>query len=155
MGTNVMQGSATGTAITSANLSVAAVAAAGTAAALGKVQRKHELAPREVVLLRDVADTLKSYSDVFGGSSYFAVVARNRPMDTLAEIAVQSGQAVTEEEAALNFEKHALELRQVAAGERLAEEEMSLLHEYFRALALTINRKLTSPGERPNSEPFQ
>lgn len=138
-----------GTVPSFAHLSVAGSAAAGAALALGKVRHHFSLTPREQANLEAVAESFRSYSHVFGHStSYLAVVAKQRPTDTLAEVAVAIEGYSDEGLAAQQFERAAGEIDRVADGEEIDSDSLAELHTLFRKMTKHIDSMLSASGER-------
>jgi len=139
----------TGTVSSYAHLSVAGSAAADSAFALGKVRRHRPLTPNEETNLRAVAESFRSYSVVLGGgASYLAVVAKQRPTDTLAEVAVLIEGYESEDQASEDFQSVAGNIDAVARGESLDPEALDDLHQLFRKVTKHINSMLSGSGER-------
>lgn len=139
-----------GTVPSFAHLSVAGSAAADAALALGKVRYKFELTSHEQANLQAVAESFRNYSYVFGHSaSYLAVVARQRPTDTLAEVAVAIEGYNDEKAAAERFEQAAGEIHRIADGEDIDTDSLSELHTLFRKMTKHIDLMLSASGERP------
>lgn len=138
-----------GTVSSFAHLSVAGSAAADAALALGKVRHDFALTEREQVTLRAVAESFRNYSNVFGrGDSYLSVVAKQRPTDTLAEVAVLIAGYDDEMHAANDFEEVAERIDLAAAGESVDNDALADLHDLFRKVTKHINSMLSASGER-------
>jgi len=146
---------ATGTSSSYPNLSLAGVAAADVALAIAKVSRNKPLREDEKQQLRDVSDSLTRYGNVFQTSDpYLALVEDFRPIDTLAEIAVQSGQDNTSSSAAERFKHLSAEIIRILDDEKIPPEELEGMQVYFHQLSRTISRMLTSSGEKPGDDTF-
>lgn len=137
------------------NLSLAGLAAAKVAAAVGRVQRCEKLTNDDRAQIKQVSTTLARYGEVFAGKPYMSATARYQPMDTLAEIAVKSGQHRTKKDAEERFKELSLELMKIEASQALSEKDLEEVHVYFRNLSRRISQMLTVSGERDSDDSFR
>lgn len=137
------------------NLSLAGLAAAKVAAAIGRAKRGEQLSDDDIAQIVQVSQTLAKYGNVFAGTPYLSVAAGLQPIDTLAEIAVKSGQHDTSRDAEERFNELSRELVSIAHKELVSVRQLEDIHAYFRSLSKTISRMLTTSGERNNDKSFR